>query len=170
MGGYAGMIGKYRMYMHDSVMDYVKRSQPLEYYENFKVTCEFGIKEDSHVWADAVEIEEIEYPLLKFGKVNKLKKYYEFEWDFSLDSLLWEELQRRCIQVEGYCYVRVHVDGGFDHDDIWNYYYLTSDIGEEPIKLQSSTVGVDILHSIEDYGQLIWLLMKGFVFSHEIRE
>ena len=167
MGGYAGMIGKYRMHMHDSVMDHVKRSQPFEYYENFKVNCDFIVKEDSGIWSDDAQNEEVEYSLLKFGKVKKLRKYYEFDWDFSLDAILWEELKSRNIPVVGYCYVRVHVDGGFRKDDIWNYYYLTSDIGAEEITLSSTD---HHLHYIENYNQFIWLFMKGFVFSHEIRE
>ena len=95
--------------------------------------------------------------------VLKLKKYYRFESDFSLHKLLWEEIQKRGLVVEGYVGLCDY------HATNVKYYYLTSHIGYEPVKLQSSTEGVDILHGISFYEDLEWIDKQGLQFFRNIR-
>ena len=168
MGGYAGMIGRYALHMGDWVFDYVKDRQPKEYYENYMVDLEFIKRDDDHPHSDDDYRDDIQIPLLKLGKLTKLKKYYRFEPDFSLQRLLWEEIERRDLVVEGYIGIYnyyVNENG----ENIFKYYYLTSEIGEEPIRLQSPTEGVDILHRVRNFEENKWCVEMGLEFFSEIR-
>jgi len=168
MGGYAGGIGNYALHMSDWVFDYVKDRQPKEYYENYMVDLTFIKRDNDHPWSDHDSEEEIQLPLLKFGKIEKLKKHYRFEQDFSLQKLLWEEIEKRGLVVEGYVGISNYYTDE-NGKNIFKYYYLTSKIGEEPITLQSPTEGVDILHGINNYEENVWCVKQGLEFYSNIR-
>ena len=76
---------------------------------------------------------------------------------------MWEEIQKRGLEVEGYVGVCDY------HAANVKYYYLTSHIGYEPIKLQSPTEEVDILHGIYMYEHLEWIDKQGLQFFTSIR-
>lgn len=173
MGGYIGQIGAYELYMPDYVFDYVKQSQPKEYYEKYEIKLEFAKildgfkKENPWVIERNKEEETLKLPLLSFGKLKKLRKYYRFEWDYNLEKLLWDELEKRNIKIKGYVFVRIHVNGGWNHKDIWNYYYLTSIVEDDDITLSST---IKKMHTLTSYDELSWLFKKGFIFSQKIKE
>lgn len=174
MGGTGNGIGEYNLYMHDSEYDRVKDGQPKEYYENFMVECTFtkylpGFKKENP-WVIERNKEEwdIEVPLLKFGTIKKLRKNYRFTWgDNNWRKVMWEEINKRGFVVEGYPCISTHYgEGGETH---FKYYYLTSNIGEEPVKLQSPTEGVNILHELHGVEDEEWLIRHGLEFYTEIR-
>lgn len=177
MGGYAANIGDFALHMGDYIFDYVKDRQPKEYYDNWMVDMEFiqyqpGWLKKKHPWSVEErnkKVWDILIPLSKLGNIKKLKKYYRFESDFDLKKLMWEEIVGRGCIVEGYVAVSDHYTdkgGGV----IFKYYYLTSEIGEEPIKLQSPTEGVDILHHVRNYDEHIWMIKHALDFYTEIRK
>lgn len=170
MGGYAGMIGKYALHMGDYVFDYVKDRQPKEYYENYMVDMTFIIRDSDHPWSDRDVEDEIQVPLLKLGKLTKLKKYYRFKPDFSLQRLIWEEIEKRDLVVEGYIGIFSFYEKDFKR--VYKYYYLTTNIGEEPIKLQSPTKGVevDMLHHVHNFEENKWLVEQGLEFFNEFEK
>ena len=168
MGGYAGSIGLYALHMGDWVFDYVKDRQPKEYYENYMVDLTFVKRDSDHPWSDHDSEDEIQLPLLKLGTLEKLKKYYRFIPDFSLQKLLWEEIERRGLVVEGYIGLSNYYTDE-NGKNIFKYYYLTSEIGEEPVCLQSPTEGVDILHRVRDFEENKWCVKQGLEFYHKIR-
>lgn len=162
MGGYAGSIGNYALHMGDYVFDYVKRSQPQEYYKEYLIDMEFikyreGVIKHRFCVERNKDVWKIKIPLLKLGKINKLKKYYEFIPDFNLQKLMWEEIKSRGFIVEGYICIGDWINGYGEREDIWNYYYLISNIGEEPIVLSSKIDGVDLLHEVHDYEEDTWI-------------
>ena len=175
MGWTGNGIGDFRFFMHDSEYDRVKDGQPKEYYENFMVSCEFSQllpgfkKENPWVVERNKNIWDIEVPLLKFGTIKKLRKNYRFTWgDSNWRKVMWEEIEKRGFEVMGYPGVGVYY--GEDGETHWKYYYLTSEIGEEPVKLQSPTEGVDILHQLYGPEDEEWLIRHGLEFYTEIQK
>jgi len=171
MGWGGASIGDFTLMVHDSVYDYVKQNRPKEYYEKYVVELEFsqlleGFKNDNPWIVERNCNEwEVKIPLLRLGKIVKLKKNYRFEWDMDLIKLLWDEIQNRGFVVEGYVCVKSYYTDE-NGKNIWKYYYLTSNIGEEPIKLQSSLKDEEknMLHKIENYEQHIWIIKNGLDF------
>lgn len=173
MGGYAGCIGDFALHMGDYVFDYVRNSAPKEYFENKTIEMDFihylpGFKKHPFIIERNQDRYGIEVPLLNLGTIEKLKKHYRFTPDFNLTKLLWEEIEKRSFTVEGYASIGNYYEE--DGKTIWKYYYLTSGIGEHPIKLQEPTEDVDILHEVHNYDEHMWLIKNGFDFYTEIRK
>lgn len=161
--------------MGDYVFDYVKCSKPQEYYENYMIDMEFiqyleGTTKYRFYTERNKKTWNIKIPLLRLGRLNKLKKYYEFIPDFNLQKLMWEEIKKRGLTVEGYIYIGDWIRGYDEREDIWNYYYLTSKIGEEPIKLQSLTNDINILHNVSSYDEDTWIQRHSLNFTTKIRK
>ena len=81
---------------------------------------------------------------------------------------MWKEIVGRGLIVEGYVGISNYYTDK-NGKDIFKYYYLTSEVGEEPITLQSPTEGVDILQHIRNEEEQIWLIKNGLDFYTEIR-
>lgn len=176
MGGYISSIGNFHLSIHDSVHDYIKDKQPKEYYENYMVDGKFtqyldGWKEPKYSWMSRERNKnewDIQIPLLKLGKIHKLKKYYRFKWEGNLRKLLWEEIHKRGFVVEGYVAIRdFYTDE--NGENIWKYYYLTSNIGEQPVKLQSPTEDIDVLHQVYNEDEHKWIIKQGLGFYTKIK-
>ena len=176
MGGYAASIGDYSLYLHDSFHDYIKDGEPKEYYEKRVAHAEFrvllpGWYEHEYPWMGRQRNRkeyDINIPIMKLGRLEKLRKYYRFHYEGGLNTILWEEIKKLGVIVEGYVGLGVHYKDE-DYEDVWKYYYLTSNIGEEPVKLQSPTEGVDILQHINNEEEHLWILKQGLEFYTEIR-
>lgn len=176
MGRYVNYIGDFYLEIHDSIHDHIKDRQPKEYYENYMVDADFiqyleGWKEPEHRWMPEKRNKnewEIQIPLLKLGKIHKLKKNYRFKWEGNLRKLLWEEIHKRGFVVEGYVFIRDFY-GDENGKNVWKHYYLTSNIGEHPIKLQSPTEGVDILHQVHNEDEHLWIIKQALNFSTKIK-
>jgi len=141
MGGYIGQIGNYSLYLHDSIYDCVKKNKPIEYYENYKVNL--TLKNNFN------DEEEIEISLLELGKLNKLKKYYKFDFEFNLTKILWNILEERHIKLSGKVFLYQFID-----KDNCYYYYLQSKIGDVEVILKNACL---ILHNLNSYDDIIWL-------------
>ena len=180
MGGYAGSIGDYALYMDDYVFDYVKDGKPKEYYEKYMVDLTLkhylpGFKNEySWVVERNKEEWELKVPLLKLGFIKKLRKYYEFYPSYNLQKLLWEEIHKRKIKIEGYIYISNFLendDEDSDERNIWFYYYLTTPIGDEKIKLESfSENELPPKYILRNYDENMWVHQHGLEFSSKVRE
>lgn len=125
MGWYGSSIGKFTLLIHDSSFDfYLNKNKPKEWYENKIVHAEF--KYDNNV-------EDIDYPLVRFGGINKLKKYYRFElhmWETDiLTILLLEEIKKRDLKIVGDVILNSY------NKDTCTTYFLKSPIGDDNIIL-----------------------------------
>jgi len=155
MGCDFSSIGNFSVSVRDC---HIKDGQPKEYYEKFMVYCEFMDEKNSDKWDVAI-------PLLKLGKLEKLKKNYRFKPEFNLMKILWEEIEKREFIVEGYIgivsYYHEHETG----KKIYKHYYLVSNIGEEPIELSSPARSVNIpSHHVHDYNEHKWIIENGLKF------
>lgn len=146
MGWYGSNIAGYKMFLHDSIHDYVKRSKPLKYYEDFKIDVEFFLK-------DSDDAMNIEYPLKMIGKPKIIKKNYEFDFNIDMPRLLYYELKVRGVELSGPISLDHHI-GDYKHIT----FYLNSDIGEENIRLSSKKIKH---YKIESYKDLEWIWSKG---------
>ena len=131
-----------------------------------------GWKEKEYPWSASERNKkewDIQIPLLKFGKLKKLKKNYRFVWDddWCLRHFLWEEITKKGFVVEGYIAIRDYYEEKGKTN--FKHYYLTSKIGEEPVTLQSPTKGVDILHRVHNNEEHEWIIRHALEFYTEIR-
>lgn len=178
MGWYGGSIGDFRLLIHDSVHDHVKDKQSKEYYENYLVDAEFkqllpGFKEPERPWMGRERNKnewDLQIPLLMLGNIFKLKKNYRFEWNINLDKLMWEEIEKRGFIVEGYISIGKYCGKDNENDSKWNYFYLTSKIGEKPIKLETPINDNHNVkkHIVNNYYDHYWLMHNGLEFFTEI--
>ena len=150
MGGYANTIGEWTLYYGDWCWDYVKRRQPLEYYEKHEFDGELKNRRTG-------EEEEIKIPLSALANFKLLKKYYDYEWkDEGLFMFLWNYLKEvKKYEVEVYLTVGINYNMidryREDYDTYYQmYYYLQSEIGDDNVIL-SHTPKTHIIKSIDDY-------------------
>jgi hypothetical protein len=156
MGWYFSQIGNYSIEVHDSSVYDIEKSKSKEFYENYKVDVNF---------LKGNKFEKIELPLSLFGKIVKLRKYYNFEFDIkNLHTILYNELVKRDIKIIGYGEIQVHLG-----DQKWKSYYLNSIPCDTPIKLDDSFKPIFLIKS---YKELTWFKENGISFvqtSFEIK-
>lgn len=153
MGWTGQSIGKYRLICHDSTFEeFYEAKKPKEWFENKRVSFEFT--------ADGKE-EEIEFPLLRFGNLKKLKKNWAIDLfyleDKTITKLLFEELDKRGIKMMGQIYVGSYrSDGG-------KVFYLQSDIGNDEIHLCSNNKGMN--YALRNFDEYMWLVKNHLEFK-----
>lgn len=172
MGFFGAQIGNYSMNLHDSIYDDVKKSKPKEYYEKYRVDIEFN-KDLNNGYVDR---ESLCFPLTMFGKIKKLKKYYTFDFDINLGPILFDELKKRMIVLDGICELSVYIGEDDKGKRRWKTYYLTSEIGKTTIELSDYEGSIyqpckeydyilyPVIHKIKSYDDLLWLNKNGLEF------
>lgn len=152
MGWYGASIGQYELMTHDSIFDHIKRGKPEEYYQNKTVQVEFH---------NVDEEEYLDFPLLKFCKLKKLKKYYDFEptmWDDDImTKILLEIIKERNLPIVG------EISFNRYTSEKWFKYYLISEKGSDDILL--SNHNPDRLFIIENYDDILWIRKNGLSFD-----
>lgn len=153
MGWIGNTIGNYRLICHDSTFEnFYDAKKPKEWFEKQKVSFEFT--------ANGKE-EEVEFSLLRFGNLKKLKKNWAidfFYWeDNTITKLLFEELEKKEIVLMGQIVV------GSYRSDSSKIFYLQSCIGEDEIHLCSNNKGMT--HILRNFDEYMWLSKNHLEFQ-----
>ncbi len=152
MGWIGNTIGNYRLICHDSTFEeYYDAKKPKEWFEKQKVSFEFTANKKE---------EKIEFSLLRFGKLKKLKVNWTIDLDYwennTITRLLFEELDKRGITLMGQILV-----GNYRKDGD-KYFYLQSNIMEDEIHLCSENKGTN--HLLSNFDEYMWLLNNHLEF------
>jgi hypothetical protein len=142
-------LGKYSVYIHDSIYDKVRNPHSKEFYENYNVQVEFFKDEYNEKDKETLLI-----PLLTLGGIEKINKLYKFHTDIKMSLILFNELKNRGIILQGTCVIY----------NMSVRYYLNSPIGDNNIKLSNYCPDIHSISSYEDYK---WLLKNGFQFNQK---
>lgn len=155
MGYYGAKIGNYQISVHDSFHDYVKKNKPLEYYQKYKIKAELtNFKTE--------EKEEIEFPLLMFGKAVLIKKTYKFEFDFDLLKILYDFLIKRRATFLGRVVNALFVGDRYDRK--YESCYLQTEIGSEEMIFSNKNKK---LHTIRSFEDVVWIRKFNLEFEQE---
>jgi hypothetical protein len=155
MGWIGTQIGNYSMLIHDSIYDKVKKPHSKDFFEKCMVDVEFSNQKDK---------EHLKFPLTMFGTMRKINKYYQFEFDYNISLILFNELKKRKIVLYGNCELSIHCGKDNYGKDVWKTYYLNSPIGDENIKL--STIPNE--YPLLSHDDFLWILRNGMNFVQKI--
>lgn len=155
MGKFVAHVGEWELMYGDYQWDYVKRSQPKEYYENYKFNGNlFNGRTKENI--------EVEIPFLELAEIYLLKKYYGFahkEEDSPLRRVLWRIVVEEMGYVPEVCvYVMGNLGRADTYRNDWKEYYvfeyhLQSEIGDNNVILGLERKR----HIIKNYDDFEWL-------------